>query len=359
MPLIPTRPIRNFRSPLLRAIALRAGALGLMLGIALCPTLHADDPPPPERKILLVIGTPGAETFAKDFAETVALWKKAADEGGVALSVIGLDPPSDDTSDADRLRDTLRAETAAELWLVLIGHGTYDHRDVKFNLRGPDITDKDLAQWLDAYSGELVVINGASASGSFIRRLSRANRVIITATKNEAEQSYARFGKYFAEAMAGADAADIDQDQQVSLLEAFLYASVQVDDFYEGENRIATEHALLDDNGDRLGSRSEWFQGITPVQTPAKGAAPDGDLAAQKALIPSQFERQLPPNLRRQRDHLERQVITLRRGKDTMNEGEYYKKLEALLRELAEIYAGVGDHRRDGKTRKEFPAPPQ
>ena len=40
--------------------------------------------------------------------------------------------------------------------------------EVKFNLRGPDVTDRELASWLDPYKGKLSVINTASASGSFV-----------------------------------------------------------------------------------------------------------------------------------------------------------------------------------------------
>ena len=90
-----------------------------------------------------------------------------------------------------------------------------------------------------------------------MRKLSREQRVIITATKNEAEVFYTRFGGYFAEAVGGLTDADVDNDEQVSLLEGFIYASEKVASFYENKGRLATEHAILDDNGDKLGSRAE------------------------------------------------------------------------------------------------------
>ncbi len=296
-----------------------------------------------ELKILVVVGGGGTEEFGKVFEETAALWTDAAGRGGAAIEVIGLDPADEGGPvDKERLEAALAGERSPELWLVFVGHGTFDQREVKFNLRGPDVTDREIASWLEAYPGRLAVVNTASTSGSFVRALSRPGRVVITATKNEGEQSYARFGKFFAEAVSGAGEADLDNDRQVSLLEAFLHASGRVADFYKGEGRIATEHALIDDNGDGLGSRSEWYEGTTPIQTPAPEAKPDGDLAAQRVLVKNASERLLTPEQRERRDRLERQVLELRRAKASLGEADYYAKLEALLLELARLYDAVG-----------------
>ena len=226
---------------------------------------------------------------------------------------------------------------------MLIGHGTFDGRVAKFNVRGPDFTDEELAGWLAEYPGALSVINTASASGSYIREMARPGRVIITATKNEGEISFTRFGRFFAEAVGGLIEADLDNDKQVSLLESFLFASKRVALFYEEDGRLATEHALIDDNGDQLGSRAEWFEGTTPTQTPSPEAKPDGDLAAQKVLVKNAYERLLTPEQTKKRDALERQVVELRRSKSSLDEADYYAKLEALLLELARLYDAVKD----------------
>ncbi len=302
------------------------------------PALHAES----GLKILLVVGSGGTDDYTKEFAEISALWIDAAKKGEAAIEIIGLDPPSAEAPrDAELLKQKLAAEKSPELWLVLIGHGTFDQRETKFNFRGPDVTDRDLANWADTYKGRFSVINTASASGSFVRTMSKPERIVITATKNEGEQSYARFGRYFAESVGGIEGGDLDNDDQVSLLEAYLHASRRVAEFYKSEGRIATEHALLDDTGDQLGSRSEWFEGTTPTQTASPEAKPDGDLAAQKVLVKNAFERLLSPEQREKRDGLERQVVELRRSKEDVPEGDYYKKLEALLLELARLYDSV------------------
>lgn len=307
----------------------------------LSPLLAAES----ELRILVVTGTGGTDEYEQIFAENALKWKEAAEKGGAAYELIGQGPPpgEGEPSDAERLEAALAKVEEPELWLVLVGHGTFDTREVKFNLRGPDMTDRELAEWTRAYPGKLSVINTASASGSFVRQLSGKGRVIITATKNEAEIFYTRFGGYFAEAVGGKPEADLDNDDQVSLLEAFVFASDAVATFYDNEGRLATEHALLDDNGDGLGSRAEWFEGTTATQTPGKDKEPDGEIASQRVLVKNEFERRLTPDQRTRRDALEIRVRELRKKRDTLDEKEYYDQLEPLLLELARLYREVSD----------------
>tara|TARA_R110002096_G_scaffold84777_28_gene195591 strand:- start:334 stop:1305 length:972 start_codon:yes stop_codon:yes gene_type:complete len=309
---------------------------------ALSVSIYADGDV--DREIIVLVGASGSDKYQDIFSATADKWKVAAERGEAAITFIGNTERTDDeTSDAEKLRLAIERVTAPELWVVLIGHGTFDSRSVKFNTRGPDFTDSELAAWLTDYEGELAVINTASASGSFIQHLSAPKRIIITATKNESEVFYTRFGGFFAEAIGGLPDADIDNDKQVSLLESFLYASAQVAGFYEDEQRLATEHGLIDDNGDNQGSRSEWYEGTTATQVPGKDLEPDGERAGQKVLVRNEFERRLTSQQRSQRDELERRVRQLRRTRDEMEEDAYYGKLEELLLQLARIYDKVKD----------------
>lgn len=310
--------------------------LPVLLASLFCSFVSADED---ALRILVVVGTAGTDEYDEVFSKNANLWEAAAAKGGAVYSRIGKETGG--VQPVDQVKAAIREAKEPNLWIVLIGHGSFDSRSVKFNLHGPDFTDGELAEWVETYKGNLSVINTASASGSFIRKLSAKDRVIITATKNEAEIFYTRFGTYFVEAVAGIPEADVDNDQQVSLLEAFLYASEQVAKFYEENGRLATEHSLLDDTGDKLGSRAEWFDGTTATQTPGKEAGPDGELAAQRVLVRSEFEKLLSPALRARRDELERAVKTLRRKKETMKEAAYYAELETLLIELAKIYRTV------------------
>ena len=220
---------------------------------------------------------------------------------------------------------------------MLIGHGTYDGREAKFNLRGPDMTDLELSEWLEPYKRPVVIINCASASGPFINRLSGNNRVVVTATKSGYETNFARFGQYLAEAIAD-EHADLDKDGQVSLLEAFLTGSSRVDEYYRTHSQLATEHSLLDDNGDKLGTPPNWFRGVRATQRAKDGAALDGIRAHQLHLIPSDRERGIPAEVRQRRDQLELSIAALRDQKGKLGEEEYYLRLEKLMVELARLY---------------------
>jgi hypothetical protein len=253
--------------------------------------------------------------------------------------VIGLDEGAE-SDDRTILQETLAAESreiSTALWLVLIGHGTFDGRTAKFNLRGPDVSARDLAEWLGPVLRPVVVINCASSSAPYLSKLSAPQRVVITATKSGFEQSYARFGQYFAGAIAESEA-DLDKDGQTSLLEAFLSASGRVDEFYSAAGRLVTEHALLDDNGDGLGTRADWFRGVRPIQKAQDDAPLDGYRAHQFHLVYSKVELRMPPDLRTKRDRLELEVMKLRDARQDYSEDEYFSKLEALLYQITQIY---------------------
>jgi hypothetical protein len=307
-----------------------------LLALALCvASAGADDRP----CVVTVVGAPGAPEYAAQFLQSADRWQAAARTAGAESIAVGL---SDQAGVIDReqlkaiLTQTAKAATEP-LWIVLIGHGTYDGREAKFNLRGPDVTDLELSEWLAPYKRPVVVINCASGSGPFINRLSGSNRVVVTATKSGYEMNFARFGHYLAEAISDIHA-DLDKDGQVSLLEAFLTTSSRVDEYYRTHSQLATEHALLDDNGDRLGTPPNWFHGIRATQRAKDGAALDGTRAHQLHLIPSDRERGIPPEIRRKRDQLELSIAALRDQKEKLGQEEYYGRLEKLMVELSRLY---------------------
>ncbi len=300
-------------------------------------TTNAND----QATVVVVVGAAGEGEFGKSFAAWAENWRKAAAAGGAKFVSIGLTPP-DGTNDLAYFRQALEAEpkdSAAELWLVLIGHGTFDGKDAKFNLRGPDFSASDLAGWLKDFHRPLAVIDTSSASAPFLTKLSAPGRVVVTATRSGNEVNYARLGQYFSEAIANPEA-DLDKDGQTSLLEAFLSASRQVADFYKAEGRLATEHALLDDNGDGLGTPADWFRGVRATKKAQNGASVDGLRAQQFCLVRSPEEQRIPVQVRARRDELELKVANLRDKKTNLQEDEYYRQLEVLLVELAKLNEG-------------------
>ena len=244
------------------------------------------------------------------------------------------------TLDLRTLEEAIGKANDAEtrpLWIVLLGHGTFDGREAKFNLRGQDLSAGQLAEWLNDCKRPVAIINSSASSAPFIRKLSKAGRVVMTATKSGSEDSYARFGEHLAKAI-NAPEADLDRDGGTSLLEAFLAASKNVAEFYEKEGRIATEQAIVDDNGDGFGTPASWFRGVRAVRKAKDGAALDGLRAHQFHLVPSPADRALSPELRQRRDALEAELFALRANKDTMPEENYFLALERIARQLAELY---------------------
>ena len=303
--------------------------------------LASDVPEAPSEKasVIVVEGAPGEAEYGEVFTKAAQLWQDACRKAQVRSVTIGLDQPGA-TNDLDRLKQALAEEaheTDRELWLVLIGHGTFDGKEAKFNLRGPDLSATDLAEALKPFHRPLAVIDTSSASAPFLNKLSAAGRVIITATRSGYEQNYTRFPQFFSEAISNKKA-DLDKDGQVSLLEAFLLAAHDVAEFYKTQGRLATEHALLDDNGDGLGTPPDWFRGIRAVKKAADASALDGLRAHQWHLIPSDDERKLSPAVRAHRNELEVAVEQLRQSKDQLPIDEYYQRLEVLLLELARLY---------------------
>ncbi|MBL9180343.1 MAG: hypothetical protein JNM65_19935 [Verrucomicrobiaceae bacterium] len=277
--------------------------------------------------VIIVRGADGDAEYGKKFTAQVETWKAACTKGDVPVEII-----SGEESAAKLEKRIATAKAERPLWLVLIGHGTFDGREAKFNAEGPDFDAKQLAGWLSPLKQEIAIIHCASSSGGFVRPLAGKGRVIITATKSPDEVFYARFGEHFAEAIGGLSEADLDQDKQVSLLEAFRHASKAVATFYENEGRLATEHALVEDNGDGTATRREM------LESPPAEAKLDGERAAQLVLVLSDEEKKLTDAQRTKRDALERDLKKLRDERTKLDDATYYTRLEKLLRELGEVY---------------------
>ncbi len=171
------------------------------------------------------------------------------------------------------------ASTATEhdvVYVYLIGHGSYLNRTSRFLIPGPDLTAEDLNKMLELLNvRQLVVLNGTSSSAGYINMLSAPNRIICTATKSATERNATRFIGFFVEALEDGSA-DRDRDERISVLESFHQAAELTATWYEVEGLIATEHPILDDNGDGLGSRLP-IQDIVFSQEPEAGSLPAFD----------------------------------------------------------------------------------
>jgi len=294
--------------------------------------------------VLLVTGLSGEPRFATAFHAAAASIYDAAQSRWVRSDSSLLYLAEDPARDPARIKARATREGIASaiatmgarsapgdvVLIVLLGHGSGQGNDSRLNLPGPDATAADFATWLGPLSGRMVVlVNASSGSGDFVPALSGKDRVVVAATKSAMERNETTFGDHFAKALVS-ESADADRDGRVTLLEAFDFARRAVARGYETKNLLATEHALLDDDGDGKGSSAP------------SGAPGDGALARTVAFGTTP----LPTDPRvaamvAERRALEGQVDALRRRKATRDSTAYERELERLLVEIATRSAAI------------------
>jgi hypothetical protein len=299
--------------------------------------------------VIIVTGASGEAKYATSFhAAGSALVDALVTKHGLApddVTYLAEDPARDTARIDGRsskeevsraiARTAGRTRAGDRVLLVLIGHGSHAGSESRFNLPGPDLTAAELGVMLEPLRAmQVAIVNAASASGDFLPALSAKNRVVITATKSSYERNETLFPRYFVAAFA-TPGADTDKDERVSLLEAFVYAKREVARAYETDTRLPTEHAMLDDDGDRRGSAEP---------DPRAG---DGSLARRfivgRARAASSVEATAPGagELVARKAQLEAQVDSLRRRKDTMATEAYERELERLLVQLARVSQAI------------------
>lgn len=212
-------------------------------------------------------------------------------------------------------------------FILLIGHGTFDGTDAKFNLVGPDLESADWSALLKAVPGRAILVNTSSASFPFLERLSGPRRVIITATDSPAQRYDTVFPEYFIRALTD-PGADLDKNERVSIWEAFAAASSAVRRHYQQRGQLSTERALLDDNGDGAGNE---------VTTPGD----DGSVASRTYLDESRPDAQPTDEvllkLLQRKATLEAEVEDLKIRRQFLPPGEYAKEFERLMIELSQV----------------------
>lgn len=215
------------------------------------------------------------------------------------------------------------------LLVMLIGHGTSDGEEAKFNLVGPDLAANEWAGLIKPIAGRVVFINTSSASFPFLHHLAGRNRIVMTATDSAAQRFETVFPEFFVKAFDD-PAADADKNGRVSLWEAFSYASAGVREWFDQRGSLPTERPLLDDNGDGIGRES---------QTPG----PDGALAratyldAEPSAPRAASSDQATETLVKRRDELVAAVEALKAKKGGMPAAQYQEELETILVELARV----------------------
>jgi hypothetical protein len=288
-----------------------------------------------ERYAVVIAGAAGGEPYAAKLSgwrqRLVSVLREKLAFGADRIQVFAEN--SSDAQPATRERVTVAIEKLAQVAgpedlvvLVLMGHGSFDGVEAKFNLVGPDL---DTTEWRDLIRplrSRVILVNTTAASFPFVERLSGPRRIILTATETPAQKFDTIFAEHFINVLADS-AADLDKDGRVSVLEAFSAASRQVKQQYERAGQLPIERAVLDDNGDGVG---KW----------AGGDGTDGATAARTFLDGAESTTPADPalaELLQKRAALEAQVDDLRARKVLMPPDEYAREFERVMIDLARV----------------------
>jgi hypothetical protein len=288
-----------------------------------------------ERYALIVTGASDDPAYADQYAQwrqslSLALENLQFDPAHVVSLFEGADAPhASNAAGVRRALEALRTKVAAGdlLLVVLIGHGSFDGAEAKFNLVGPDLSAAEWGTLMKPFRGQLVVVDTTAASAPFLAHLAGPRRIVITATDSVSQRFDTTFPEYFIKALTDAEA-DIDKNGRVSIWEAFLAASLSVRRHFSQRGQLATERALLDDNGDGQGRE-------------AGGDGADGSLASRTYLDPGRAGD--PPtdeellSLLQKRAALQIDADDLKERRQLMTPDEYQKEFERLMLELAKV----------------------
>ena len=310
-----------------RDMRLKSAALALCCGFVLCAI--------PARAgvyYVTVAGLGGEPGYEQEFTSLTTDLDRLLKASGTDAHVYTLD--GNDATRA-RMTDVLgkvasQAKPDDDFVMILIGHGSYDGVEYKFNLVGPDITAADLAVLCDRIAAKRqLIVNTTSSSGGSVPALEKRGRCVIAATKSGTEKNATVFARYWVEALHDPEA-DLDKNGAISALEAFQYATKKTASFYDAQKRLATEHAVFDDTGHH-----------DPVREPATDTG-EGLLLSNFTLIrlgaaQKAYNDPAKRALLAQKEELERKIDTLKYQKMAMSQDDYKNQLTAALLELAKV----------------------
>lgn len=301
---------------------------------------------------IIICGSGGEAQYEKQFTEwgtrlrTILVEQFNRDP---AHTYLFLEHPEGEKSYAyDCTRESIRtilADTSQKVteqdtvFVYLIGHGSYLRRVATLNIPGPDIRAEDFAEIFDGTrTRRIILINSASASAGFINALSAPGWVICSATKSVSEVNATEFMESFLQSLEDGSA-DQNRDERISILEVCQQAAALTETWYMSEGLLATEHALLDDNGDGLGTRLPILEiGEVFADREEEG---DGLIASQSYIKDFMFPENVPHDLVQAYLGFLAEVEDLRGKKDSMDLEEYYVKLESLLVEAATVHREI------------------
>ena len=305
-----------------RAIQLRM--LPAILGCALAPLAQAST------YFVIVSGLGGEPDYVQGFTEDANELNRIYTAEGAAAHVTTLTGANATTAQLNSALAAVArdAKPDDDFVLVLIGHGTDDGVEYKFNLVGPDMTAGQIAALCDKIpSRRQLIVDTTSSSGGAVQALEHPGRAVIAATKSGTEKNATVFARYWVEAFQD-PSADTDHSESISALEAFTYAARKTAEFYDSQKRLATEHAVFNDIGsgepvrESGNNQGNMLASFTLLRT--GGNAQVANDPAKRALLA-------------QKEQLEQKIDLLKYRKPAMDPADYRKQLTEALVQLAHV----------------------
>jgi hypothetical protein len=292
--------------------------------------IHADT------YFVTVAGLGGEQDYQTRFDSEAADLDKIFKASGVGVHVYTL---SGADAKREKLLSTLQqvataAKAQDDFVLILIGHGSYDGFEYKFDLTGPDVSGEQLAEACNRIQARRqLIVNTTSASGGSVAALQHPGRAVIAATKTGTEKNATVFARYWVEALQD-PAADLDKNESISANEAFQYADRKTAEFYSSQKRLATEHPVFEDLGKgeavRLAStengEGRLLNAFTLIRLGSSKTA---------ALDPAKRD------LLAKKEDLESQIDILKYKKAAIAPADYKKQMADLLLSLAKIQSQI------------------
>ena len=303
----------------------------MRLAIGVCGLLMTVLPVRASVYYVTVAGIGGEPDYEQRFTASAKDLDKVfkASSGAHVYTLVGKD------ATRVRLTETMtavarEAKSEDDFVLTLIGHGSFDGVEYKFNLVGPDVSAADLAAMCDrVLARRQLVVNTTSASGGSVAALERSGRGVIAATKTGTEKNATVFARYWVEALHD-PTADVDKSDSISAMEAFQYADRKTAAFYESQKRLATEHAVFQDTGRGEAVRVGAAQGKEGALMSSMTVVRIG---ASQAAMNDPAKR----DLLAKKEELEQKIDALKYQKAAMEPGEYKKQLTEALLQLAAV----------------------
>lgn len=281
-----------------------------LLGVILLPSMLLA-----ESYVLVVQGLAGEPYYQRQFDEQSAAILNASKTLASESEAVVLSGREATKEAVENWFNTIsdQASNNDSLQVFLVGHGSHDQRDYKFNIPGPDLTGTELLALMENnQAGTKFILNSSSSSGALLKSFEDKGIIIATATKSGREKNATRFGKFFSMALSE-ESADLDKNKSITIAEAFAWAERETADFYKAEGLLATEHPQLQGtNVDRI-NLNRW------QQRPASAANANLDA------------------LYKERDDIDREIERLRIRRIGMSKDDYLFDFQELMLGLADV----------------------